>query len=206
MAVTRTQRTYQFSEFTSATVINVTIFWQELMDDSSVVEKPGSVAKSGTTVVVEWTDVTVSQGTIDAVDADVAAHVGGAYAEPPLKNTDESESYDDSGDEQTKVSLDSGLLPEGQYLFGWYAEIKTDGEVPNTGAVARLYVDANGGGEEERGFTSCELPQYISFGGSFPKTVDAGEQYSLRLAYEKLGAQSNPAYMRRARLSIVKTD
>jgi hypothetical protein len=206
MANTKTSRTYAQSEFTSATTVNVTVFAQELADDSSVVQKPSNVYKSGTSVIVDWDGVTVTQATIDAVDADVAAHTGGSFASLPVTEVSESESSDDSGDEQTKLTLDTGLLPAGKYLLGWYCEIKTTSDLANSGVVARLYADVNGGGETERGTKTWNLPAYNDFSGSFPIEVDAGEQYELRLAYERLGASSNEVFIRRARMYAVRTE
>jgi len=202
MASTTTRRDYATSEFTSATEVNVGIFAQELQDDASVVEKPTNVYKSGTTVTVEWVAVTVSQGTIDAVDADVAAHVGGGYATPPVTENLEAETSDDSGDEQTRLELDSGLLPAGNYLLGWYSEVKLDAEVANSAVAVRLYVTKNGGTEQERGTCVWPYSQYHDFAGSFPFVAADGDRYELRLAWERLGASSNPAFIQRARLFV----
>jgi hypothetical protein len=202
MASTTTRRDYNLSEFTSSSDPNVGIFTQELQDDTNVVEKPTNVYRSGTTITVEWVGVTVSQGTVDAVDADVAAHVGGGYASPPITEILEAETSDDSGDEQTRLELDSGLLPAGNYLLGWYSEVKLNAVVTNTAVAVRLYVNKNGNGEVERGLCTWPYPQYHDFAGSFPFVAADGDRYELRLAWERLGASSNPAFIQRARLFI----
>jgi hypothetical protein len=204
MSSTKTVRTYAESEFTSATTVNVGIFQQELEDDASVTEKPSAVYKAGTSVIVEWSVDNVSSGTFSAVDAAVAAHVGGAYASIPITEISEGESSDNSGDEQTKLTLDTGLLPAGNYLLGWYCELKTAGEVAATAAQVRLYADKNGGGEVERGLCTWQHSQYHDFGGSFPFVAKDGDRYELRLAYERLGASSNEVSIQRARMYCVQ--
>jgi hypothetical protein len=202
MSTSKTTVTYGLSEFTSATTVNATIFAQELQDDGYVAEKPDSVYRSGSSVVLEWS-VFVTQATLDAVDNAVTAHVGGDFASVPITAISEGQSTDNSGDEITKLTLNSGLLPAGQYLLGWYCESKTDAEVSNSGVATRLYVAKNGGSEVERGENTWPYPQYNDFSGSFPFTVEDGETYTLRLAYERVGA-SNPVTIQRARLYIVR--
>jgi hypothetical protein len=206
MSITQTSRTYALTEFTSSTpeTVNVGIFAQELEDDGYVVEKPSSVYRSGTSVVVEWASTVVSQDTFDAVDAAVAAHVGGAYANIPITEISEGESSTDATTYQSKVTLDSGLLPAGQYLLGWYCEIKTQGTVSNTAVQAVLEVAKNGGAPVERGENTWPYPQYNDFSGSFPFTATDGESYEMTLLYKRLGASSNPAYIKRARLYILR--
>jgi hypothetical protein len=200
MATTQTSRIYALDEFVSASVVNTTIFAQELEDDENVVQKPSGVSRTATSVTVAWSGVFVTSGTLGAVDNDVVAHQGGSWASLPVTEVSESESSDDSGNEQTKLTLDTGLLPAGQYLLGWYCEIKTASEVTNTAAIAKLYVTKNGGAEVERGENVWPYPQYNDFGGGFPVTVTDGESYTMRLAYERLGASSNPVTIQRARM------
>lgn len=205
MVSTQTSRTYALTDFTSSTpsTVNVGIFTQELQDDGYVVEKPSNVYRSGTSVIVEWTTI-VSQDTFDAVDNAVAAHVGGIYADIPITEISEGESSSDSTSYVTKATLDSGLLPAGQYLMGWYCEIKTQNTVTNTAIQSALYVSKNGGADIERGENTWPYPQYNDFSGSFPFSATDGERYVMTLVYKRLGAQSNPAVIQRARLYIVR--
>lgn len=204
MGTTSTQRQYTLSEFVAAVSVNELIFLQELMEDVAVVEKPTGISRAGDRVTVSWSSVTVSQATFDAVDADVAAHVGGNFSSLPLTAVSEGVDTDDSGAEVDKVTLDSQLLRAGTYLLGWYAEIKTNAEVALTAAVARLYVTKNGGAEQERGSKTWQFPAYNQFSGSFPFTAVDGDRYELRLAYERLGGSSNPVSIQRGRLAITQ--
>jgi hypothetical protein len=206
MGQTTTQRLYALTEFTSSTPANVNaaIFKQELFDDAGVVEKPLTVARTGSNVLVEWSGVTVAQATLDAVDAAVAAHVGGQFQATPQTAFAEAEDSDDTGDEKTRLTLSTGLLTDGTYEVYWYCEVKVDAEVANSAVEARLFVDKNGGGEVERGSQAWPFPQYGVFSGSFPVVVADGDDYDLRIAYERLGPTSNPAFIRRARLAVTK--
>lgn len=204
MGTTTTQRYYSISEFTSSSSINLPVFKQELEDDSAVVEKPYDVTRDGDTVIVHWTSATVSQATIDAVDAAVAAHVGGAYPTLPITAISEGESSMDSQTEATKLALNAPNLPAGNYYVSWYCEIKTAAEVANTAAQALLYVTKNGGAEVERGEKAWQFSQYNQFSGSFPIVVKDGETYDFRLAYQRLGPSSNTISIQRARLAITK--
>jgi len=206
MGNTITQRLYALTEFVASTPANVNaaIFKQELFDDVDVVEKPLTVARTGSNVQVAWSGTTVTQATLDAVDDAVADHVGGSFQATPQTAVMEAETSDDTGDEVTRLTLDTGLLTDGMYDVAWYCEIKTDDEVASSAAQARLYVDKNGGGEVERGTHTWQFPQYSSFSGSFPVTVSDGDEYSLRIAFERLGAASNPAFIQRARLAVTK--
>lgn len=206
MGQTITQRLYALTEFVASTPadVNAAIFKEELFEDGDVVEKPLTVVRAGSNVQVNWSGTTVTQATLDAVDAAVAAHVGGQFASVPQTAFAEGETSDDSGDEVTRLTLSTGLLTDGTYLFAWYCEIKTDAEVANTAANAKLYVDKNGGGEVERGEKTWQFPAYNQFSGSFPLAVADGDSYDLRLAFDRLGPSSNPVYIQRARLAVTK--
>lgn len=204
MGTTTTQRYYSASEFTSSSSINIPVFKQELEDDSSVVEKPYDVTRDGDTIIVHWTSATVSQATIDAVDAAVAAHVGGAYPTLPITSASVAESSMDSQTEETKLTLDANNLKAGAYFFSWYSEIKTNAEVASSAVKAILYYTKNGGAETDQAEKSWQFSAYNPFNGSFPLDVKDDDSYSLRLAYRRLGPSSNPVFIQRARLAISK--
>jgi hypothetical protein len=204
MASTRTLRTYALTEFpndkANALILGAQIVAAGLSSAtlSAVTEKAGTVI-----VAFDGLLSSADEATLDAV---IAAHQGDDFIALPQTATSESESTDDSGAEQTKLTLSVGPLPEGSYMLSWYSEIRTDAEVANTAAQVRLYVDKNGGGEVERGEKTWQFSQYNQFSGSFPFAALAGDTYELRLAYERLGGSSNPVSIQRARLGIARLE
>jgi hypothetical protein len=202
---TTTTREYPFSD-TPNTKVNVSILQAE-----AVAAGPyGGGAISEVAVATQGTDVYLTfDGLLEAADETtldgvIAAHQGEDFSLLPETEFSETESTDDSGAEQTKLTLSSGPLPEGSYILSWYCEIKTAGEVAGTAAQARLFVDKNGGGEVERGEKSWQYPQYNQFSGSMPFSAKAGDTYDLRIAYERIGGTSNPVSIQRARLGIAR--
>jgi hypothetical protein len=196
---TTTTRKYPFSD-TPNTKVNPNILEAEVVaagpygDGGTITEV--SVTLQGTDVYLAFDGLLldVDETTLDVV---IDAHQGQDFSEVAQEARDETESSDDSGSRQSKLALNTGPLPAGTYLVAWYAEIECDAVVAGTGCKGSLTV----GGTEVASSVN-DLSQYISFSGSAPRTIVAGDGFDLDLGWERSGASSNPAKMRRARLSV----
>lgn len=198
MGTTRTNREYALAEFTSASPLNVAIFAQEIEADSGVTEKPDRVYQSASVVIVEWTSLDPSSGSIAAVDALVPAHVGGAFPEDrrfgAAANAQTTES---AGTWETKLTLNTGVLPAGTYALDVACEIDVASVVADTGVEARLLY---GGAEAILDSWDRDRPHIVSAGLSV--SIVDGKEIDIELQFRKYGVAANTARCRRARASV----
>jgi len=204
MATTAVTRTIPKSDFVATTpsgTPNLAIFAQEVADEGLSVD-PTSVYTSGSDVVLAWDDLPVAAD-FSSIATLAAAHEGGDFASSEQQELVEAEDDDDTGDPVVRATLDTGLLPAGDYLLSWYAEGKVNAVIAGTGMRIRLYITKNGGSRAERGEFNNDLNGYNPFSGTVMLNgVKAGETYEVELEYEKLGATSNPAYIQRCRIFL----
>lgn len=206
MASSNTQRFYDKSEFTSAGVsgadFNAEIFQVELANASWSGAVP-SVSVQGSTVTVLFLYLPTS-GDISTLDGLVSAHVGGTLVGNFLTEIDETESAGlDSTTLTQRLELTSGLLASGNYILSWYIEGRTTSVLANSGVFLELQVDL-GGGYVARAEESSDLSTYTHLAGSLPVSRNAGQILNAQLMYRRLGGTSNPVFVQRARLALMR--
>lgn len=140
-------------------------------------------------------DGELSSGDEDTLNALVAAH-------DPAETTQSAQTAASLGEENTtstdwveKLSATIPPMKNGDYLFAFYAEIKTDGQ----GVAARVTYNGN-----EQAFTSWGESQYHAFSGTVVASIKEGANPTVAIEYRVLG--TGPAYIRRARLAVTLLD
>jgi len=142
-----------------------------------------------------WFDGPLSAGDETILDGVVAAHV-------PANTTQSAQKAQSLAEEQTpettwqqKLSLTLPPMKNGDYQFNWYCEIKTAGQA----VQARVTYNGN-----EQGITTWGENFYHSFSGVVVATMQEGNAPTVAIEYRVFG--SGPAYIQRARLSVVLLD
>jgi len=196
---------YPEADFVAATAINADILAQEIDDDGAITAVPDSVTYADGLVGIAFTEL-LDATQKAALDALVAAHVGGAFASVPITAFANAESSDDSGSEVSKASISTGKLPAGTYLFSWYMEIAATTVDASPVAAGRLNVAIDGGASAEQASDVTGEGDYQSFSGSLPRAVLDGQSFDLDLTFQRIGSAGNAARARRARLAVTKVD
>lgn len=199
MGTAASELKYTAAEFTNAPQPNAAIFQAELAELALSIQ-PFQVSKQGTDMRAVFADIILAAD-VSLINQAVIDHLGGVTSADPVIVQDQSESTDDSGTPQTKLTLTTGLLEAGTYVASWYAEVKVDAETANSGVRAALLVNGT-----ERGETNWDLPAWHNFSGSFPIERNSGQTLNLELQYDRLGPTSNPVTIRRARLGVRRVD
>ena len=195
------QLQYPLSDFVeSGGVVSPVILKQELTDAGLSVTV-NSVSVSDVLVNMFLLGM-ILEADVTLVDAVVAAHTGSAFSSKHQKAILQAEATNNTTTDETRVSLDSGVLPAGIYTIMWYAEIAVTSLLANTGASVAMVVTKNGNGAVEAGSSVNDLPYYTSFSGSYQLEVTDGDQWVLALTWKRIGTSSNPAKIRRARIFL----
>ena len=196
------QLQYPLSDFVeSGGVVSPVILKQELTDAGLSVTV-NSVSVSDTVVNMFFFGMVLAAD-VTLVDAVVAAHTGDTFQPKYQREVSEVELTNDTTTDVEKVSMDTGALEAGNYVVSWYAELCVTSVVAGTGASGGLNATKNGGSIVEVGRSVNDLSVYTSLSGSYTLLdVKDGEHYAFALVFKRLGASSNPAKMRRARIFL----
>lgn len=155
----------------------------------------------GVSVLIDDVDITFSdalsvpdKATLDAI---VAAHQGEEFAPPVQRANSEGVSTNNTTSYQQKLALNSGPLPQGDYLITWYCEMSIDTLLEGTAVFAQIVYNG-----VERGFSSSDRTTYVSFSGSATVAVNSGDAPTLAINFRRAGGPLNTARVRRARISV----
>lgn len=204
-ASSQSQLSYPLADFVaSGGVVNPVVLQQEMVDAGLSVEV-NSVSVSDTLANLFFLGMILAADVL-LVDAVVAAHTGSAFQPRHQKATSEAASSQDTTTDTEKVSLSTGVLAAGSYVVSWYAEISVTSVVANTGVSAGFVATKNGGADVEAGRSVNDLTVYCSFSGSYQFDVLDGEHFTFTVVFKRLGASSNPAKIRRARIFLAPND
>lgn len=137
------------------------------------------------------------------IDAAIATHSGVDFVALPVSVAALAETNDnDSGIEQEKLALQVGPLENKEYLFSWSMEgaVTTNVYPPVTGCRMRLYSSKNGNPFIEQSVSNTASNQWLSWGACIPIAASAGDTFSFKLTYQRIGSSGNAARAQRARL------
>jgi len=195
-------RSYPVSD-TATGLCNPPVLRQQILDDGTVTTNPSSVTQSGTTIRIEFPQL-ISPAEEAQLDALVAAHQGEAFSTLPQKAFSEVEVSDDTGNEIQKVAIDTGPLPSGTYLVGWYQELAVTTTTGSTGSRGRFNVTKNGGPKIERAQQNADTDQWTPMSGSLSLEVEDGETYNFQITFERIGTNLNAARAQRGRITLAR--
>jgi hypothetical protein len=194
MATTEVRRTYAITE-TANDKLNRETLLQELIDASL----PASdiLVGAGTSFVVVF-DSLITSAQETTADSTVAAHAGDEFASTNPEENTAGPLTDDSGDwVQVGSALDVGPLPAGDYLIGAVCEIALQSTDASVGVQARLLVDGT-----ERATDAWDKVQWHRSNLTFKVAVPDGQESSIVLQYQRIGAAGTGVTLRRARVSL----
>lgn len=189
--------------------VNADILLQEILDSGITTGLPvenvgvdgGSVTGrgqvTGGTLTVTFTSAPDS-GDQTTVTNTVAAHQGDAFGPSVLRLSDSAVSSTTQNTPQTKLSGTPPALQDGDYLLLWYAEIRVQSVVSNSGVRATVTVDGTEIGED-----NWDLDQWHVFSGSISSQLVAGAKPAVVMSFERIGV-SNTVEIRRARMVLTK--
>jgi hypothetical protein len=199
---TQVLRAYPFSDFPNGKV-NTAILSAEIEASSPAISQPlASASLSGTTCSLYFNALLLTADETQ-LNVLVAAHQGEDFESAFQRASVEAEgATNDTTVDVEKVSLATGPLPEGRYSVTWYAEVAASSVLANTGASVGFTAAVNGGAAAELGRTANDLTTYVSFAGAYSAPLKAGESLTLAILFKRLGASSNPAKVRRARIFV----
>ena len=173
MTVTMVANPYYPISDTPNNKINTLILKQEL-EDAGMSVTVGNVVTAGSNVQIQLLGLVLAAD-VTLMDAVIAAHQGADFATVPLKQYEEDETDDDSGDPILKCELVCSPLPEGNYMIGWHMLHKLNANSDTSGSRATLTMIKNGGAENEISRDSCVIQEYQLFGSALSVEVKAGE-------------------------------
>lgn len=201
-ASTSTQHTTPLADFTAATPFNLPI-WRREVAQIVMLQQPLGINQVGSNVVAQWPNNT-DPADIAAYQAQVPVHVGGVITAAPHRFSNLSETSQDTNTLQTRLAAVSGKLAAGSWAITFGAEIRMNAVVALTGVefIMQFSKDSDPLVEQAED-TWGQITYHISSGG-FPIAVLDGEQLNVSLLWRRIGASSNPAFIRRARIGMVR--
>lgn len=196
---------YALSAFPNS-LVNAGVLADQINSTRAIGQRLSFVTLDGSTVSLAFpAPVTGSPKT--ALDGVVAAHQGRGYG-PGIQtaNAMAQQSNNTTGD-VVAVALVCEPLQAGKYQFQWICEIAPSSNVANTGA--RVAVQSNVSGsfadhfEKNVNAPPVAIEAWDTFTGVIVATLaTAGTTPTVRLVWRRLGASSNAALIRRARLVV----
>lgn len=202
-ATAYTQLSYPIADFTNGSFsgeVNDDILKQELITAGL----PATSVSSSGTVTNMFFDGYLSPTDISTADTVVSNHTGSVFSPILIKETDLAEESDDTGNEITKLTLDTGPQQAGTYLIGWRMEMAITSTSTTTACRAHLNVQKNGGSVNEQAQDNWGETVWSGFSGSLAVDVEDGDQFEFSLTYERIGDSGNAARAQRARMTWVK--
>jgi hypothetical protein len=152
-------------------------------------------------VIVEWNSFP-STADITAVDAAVAAFVGGATTSQPFEYNSFAVATSTSSTPVTKIDETTPPLAEGTYQVIWISSLRMQAVLANTGVQADITLtrsDAVSVHQDD----AWNLSNRHAFNGALTFQVLAGQTIHSLLTFQRLGA-SGTAEMSGARITVDK--
>jgi len=156
---------------------------------------------SANAAIVEWITLP-SAGDIAAVDAAVAALVGGTTTSAPIEINSFGTQTSTSATPVVKITHTTGALDEGTYQVIWNSSIRMQAVAANTGVEGRISI-ARSDGATVAQTDAWDLANNHVFNGAITFIILAGQTIAVTLSFLRLGA-SGTAEMSGARITIDK--
>lgn len=163
----------------------------------------GNVNVAGSNIIIELLgDATSSD--LALVDAVIAAHQGVEYSETPIFDyTTETAVDDDTGNEILAKTLESGPLHGGKYMVHWSWEVATTSAAAGE-AKAWCSLQREGKTEYNKGEISNPTNKWQHTAVPFMFAAADGQNFFMRIYYQRTGTSGNAARLRRFRIAIKK--
>lgn len=156
-----------------------------------------------TAIVVTW-EAYPPEADLDAIDAAVAAFVGGETTSQPFVYQSFATSTTTSGTHQTKIDETTPPLDAGTYQVSWVCSTKMAAVIANTGVEAKIRLERSDGAFVEQD-DAWDRANRHAYNGSQPFPIAAGQTIRAHLTFARLGA-SGTAEISGARVTIDKID
>lgn len=201
MPLTSFTRIYQASEFTSLVgSMSIPLLRTTLGQVALTVPLVDvRLAPYGDSVVVEWANIPTAPD-VTAVDAAIAAFVGGTTSKAPLEVNSFAVATSSSGTPVTKIDITTPPLDAGTYQVIWVSSLRMQAVAANTGIEGKVRITRSDGVFVEQD-DAWDLANRHAFNGGLTFTVLAGQTIRVQLTFSRLGA-SGTAEMSGARATI----
>lgn len=201
MPLTSFTRIYARSEFTSLTGnLSLPLLQTHLGQvEVTVPLVDVRLAPYGDSVVVEWSNIPLEDDVV-AIDAAVAAFVGGATSSAPLEVNSFAVATSTSTTPVVKIDVTTPPLDAGTYQVIWNSSIRMQVVAANTGVEGKIRITRSDGVFVEQD-DAWDLANRHAFNGALTFTVLAGQTIHALLTFSRLGA-SGTAEMSGARITI----
>lgn len=201
MPLTSFTRIYARSEFTSLTgTFSLSLLQTHLGQVPITVPLVDvRLAPYGDSVVVEWSNIALAED-IAAIDAAIAAFVGGTTSSAPLEVNSFAVATATDGTPVTKIDVTTPPLDPGTYQVIWTSSLRMQAVAPNTGVEGKIRLTRSDGVFVEQD-DAWDLANRHAFNGALTFTVLAGQTIRALLTFSRLGA-SGTAEMSGARVTI----
>lgn len=156
---------------------------------------------SASAAIVEWVRIP-STADLVAVDAAVAAFVGGATTSAPLEFNSFGASTTTSTTPTDKIAFVTQPLQPGTYQVLWNSSIRMQAVAANTGVEGRIVLTRSDGANITQ-TDAWDLNVNHAFNGAITFQVLAGQTITGALRFARLGA-SGTAEMSGARVTVDK--
>lgn len=153
--------------------------------------------------IVEWVALP-STADLAAVDAAVAAFVGGTTTSAPIELNSFAVSTTTSATPTTKITHTTQPLAAGTYQVIWNSSLRMQAVAANTGVEGRITITRSDGVSVAQ-TDAWDLANNHVFNGAITFVVLAGQTITATLAFLRLGA-SGTAEMSGARITIDKVN
>lgn len=159
------------------------------------------LALGGAAAIVEW-QALPALADVAAVDAAVAAFVGGTTTSQPFEYNSFDVTTSTSGAPITKIDETTPPLDAGTYQVIWTSSLRMAAVLANTGVVADVTL-TRGDGASVHQDDAWNLSNRHAFNGAITFQVLAGQTIRSQLTFNRLGA-SGTAEMSGARITVDK--
>jgi hypothetical protein len=157
------------------------------------------LAPYGDSVIVEWSAIPLSAD-VTAIDAAIAAFVGGTTSNAPLEINSFGVATSTSTTPVTKIDVTTSPLDAGTYQVIWCSSLRMQAVAANTGIEGKIRITRSDGVFVEQD-DAWDLANRHAFNGAITFTVLAGQTIRAFLTFSRLGV-SGTAEMSGARVTI----
>lgn len=200
-ASTETQHTTPLADFSAAIPFNLPI-WRREVAQIVMTEQPFAINQVGSNVVAQWSS-NAAPADLAAYDAEVPNHIGGNITAAPQVFASSGEESSDATTPQTKLAAVSPLLAAGRWMIGFGAETRQNAADDTSAVEFTLGFSKGANPVTEQVEDVWGEVSYHLVSGAFTVNVLDGEQLNTTLFYRRIGT-SNPAFIRRARIEMVR--
>lgn len=183
-------------------VVNLDAFQREI-SLTAITQVPDSIQRSGDTVTVAF-PLVLSAPDKTLLDGVVASHVGADFVATPIRVVSVAQQTNNTNTDTVAASIVIGVggLAGAMYQVNFLCEIATTILDANSSVRLAVQFAADGVTFNDVYEDNWDRPLFHISGGSAIMTMQPSARPAIQLIFRKLGLTSNPAIIRRIRMSL----